>query len=1315
MIVLMGVLAMTHVSAEQVDLVCPRLDGEIVVDGRLDEPGWEEAAPAGPLVMIETGMAPDQRTTLMVAHDGRRLLVGVRCEGAPEGVEPLPRDDGGVWRRDHLELFLDATPDAPDYVHLVVDSAGSLFDARRDPGADDDEREAWDAEIEAAAATGEEGWTTEIAVPFDALGAAPQPGDLWRFKLGRDGGPTGPIMWPGNPTSSFHSRVADAALYFERMNLLPNGDFERGELGDDAPEGWHAHLTSSEVDNAYQGDVQTVEGGLEPGRQALRVTKVPEALWWPQVWSDGMSLQPGGTYELSMAMGGSLQQVNLRATFICEGEPVKISEGRRPGEEQFVRRSLAFIVPEAADETRVGIAAPDDVFGEVVLDNAVLRRMLAAEDAVERQYYAPDWSPDPDPVHGLHALVERAGHKPWELFERDGGLLTHRVIFHDRERGTELWLLDDSPGREYVVTASIWPGWNADCSVLMLPGGRVLGGETIKHWQCNRDFSRLTPMPTGGMPLWDLQDPDIYYVHSRGKVERANLRTGEVTELASWEPRDAYEGVTQERSYGLTGDNEAVFVVDYDGGEWLPWEPTAEPLPPVRVLDCYGPHPDGEGRLSARGMVTETESGPKIRVIIGRRVDTQTGQVEHVVLPVSGRREYLEVFASGRIQFPDGVAVPDTSDLRELFELYHLTPSCSHGHLSYSPDSSYTCWDGSPSFYRTWDGEDRHDVDISPNGSCYHTCWFHDPRFFVTGVRPYRRSYDRPVNANLLCQVFTDGTWQPVADMKTRFNAFYYGGNFATLSRDATKIHYESSMTGVPHNYIAVMARPQPPRDVSWSAEDGAVELRWSPPPHHAEIRGYLVYRSEHSGRGYELLTPEPVAGTSWRDESVQAGRAHFYVVTSLEHCGLESGYSAEAALAGIDVPDEDPALVIYAEAERGLVDLPSAAKPGLSRGRDRLGASNWYYLYRTPGVTHGAASVPVRTARAAPWQVWLRVRLGEGEVGRWSVTFDGRQRLTAAADAHEWQWVRAGEVELDEGEHRLELATPDGAAQLDVLCLATDAQFAPDGPRPEDETAPEAVAELHAELAGHRAVRLLWTAADAPDLAHYNVYAAREADVAAQQRFLIGSPTYPEFIDWGLRADAEYGYVVTAVDRRGHESEPSPVAVARTAVPEQPLVEMELLFAEAELAGQFEQFEAEGTHGDVCVLLAEEDHDASATWRVDVPHGGEYYLWLRYLPRGAASSRGAAVEQNVQVLLDAEPIASLGGGLTDLSCPDGIIRPEFWTWARPVGVDLRSVHLPAGTHELRLRRLTPQVRYDSLLITSDPAFQPSDGRLRQR
>jgi hypothetical protein len=374
--------------------------------------------------------------------------------------------------------------------------------------------------------------------------------------------------------------------------------------------------------------------------------------------------------------------------------------------------------------------------------------------------------------------------------------------------------------------------------------------------------------------------------------------------------------------------------------------------------------------------------------------------------------------------------------------------------------------------------------------------------------------------------------------------------------------------------------------------------------------------------------------------------------------------------------------------------------------------------VYRSPEAEAGSAALPVTIPADGRYHVWLRTRRAEEARAEWELTVAGAPTVTVEATADEWQWVKAGggPVQLRAGATTVTLATSGDGAQADLLCLTTDPGMTPQGPRPEDTQAPPPPTGVKLMAVEGRHAQIAWDPVPAPDLWHYNVYAAREPMTEPAQEHLLGSPTYGEFVDWGLRADTAYHYAVTAVDRRGNESGPSQAVVANTPpAAERAAWQVELHFDQAELTGPFKLKTEEGTHAEQYVILPEGEEEHRVKWSLEAPHDGDYYFWLRYLPGGSAGSRGAAVRQDIIARLDGDKIATLGGGLTDLSLPDGQVRPEFWTWARPVSTDLVAVHLPAGEHELTLEVLTPEVRYDTLLITNEPSFLPPDGRLRQR
>lgn len=1029
--------------------------------------------------------------------------------------------------------------------------------------------------------------------------------------------------------------------------------------------------------------------------QSKQITVGLGADWWMQVWLNGeevLSTLEEGNVHWPPTIGDHQIDIDLR-------------EGRNV---------LAIRFISGGGSALLAVGGPDQ-----------LRALPARE-----------FGGGSNPTHGLDAFMRRHGVKPYDLYRTNDAVRSHRLIFEDLDHGTEMWMLDDSPVSDHARTASIRPAWNANATRLWMRTRRPhIDGRGLLM---EDNYSRIVSTQQSRMPVWDREDPDIKHVATPGAVLEIDAEADQTRKLAEWEGH-----YPRQRIYGRTADNRHVFLDTPNGGIWLPYEPGDEPIP-ERAMHAgrpAGPHADGtpahprddheswrpEGFIAVDDEHYDEGWGPLVRVRVGKLIDRETGEVDHVIAPLAGYDAYLRLFMgeNGRIHFPEGerwdkYRVHKSDDLEEMFDIFSYYPFSTHGHEAISPDGNHIARDGGTVYiWNTRSGARYQTIEVSPDGYHYHMQWSKHPRFFIGWVRGWAfRSFTRPENANLIYQAFSDGTWQPVFNTNHRFNTYYAGGDFSMQSPDMTKIHTASSMTGMFRNYVAVMARPRPPRNVQWTAQGDAIELAWEPPAFSRETRGYLVYRSERSGDDYELLTPEPVRETNWRDEDLQPGQDYYYVVSSLEHSGLESGYSQEAARAGIELPSSlDAPLTIYVEAEESIRDLDADDRPDLAMGRDARDASDLYYIYRHPDVDRGTADLRLRVPDEKRYHVWARVRSDEAQRARWRLDL-ANETLIAESDAAQWTWVRAGSVQMSAGEATVNVSAGDRGAALDLICLTSAAGVEPDGPRPEHTDPPAPPTALAAENVRERVNRLTWEPADDPTISHYNVYAATDPLEQLAQEHRIASPTEPELIDWGLKAETRYYYAVTAVDRRRNESEP--VLVSATTADEDFIeYKIELAFDEAEREGPFERIDNAGGTRAEAYLIPEDPNRNRVQWEIEVPETGVYYFWLRFLQIGDGS-RGDTVSQRVDVRLNDESLTTLGGGATDFHASDDLIEPDHpladrvWTWDRPGRTNLEAVTLPAGQHTLTMENLNNEIRYDVLLITNEPAFQPSDGRLRQ-
>ncbi len=87
---------------------------------------------------------------------------------------------------------------------------------------------------------------------------------------------------------------------------------------------------------------------------------------------------------------------------------------------------------------------------------------------------------------------------------------------------------------------------------------------------------------------------------------------------------------------------------------------------------------------------------------------------------------------------------------------------------------------------------------------------------------------------------------------------------------------------------------PAAPGSLAAIAGAGVINLIWDANA-ESDLAGYLVLRSEAPGDTLQRLTPEPVAVTSYRDESVRPGTRYVYAVIAVDRAGNTSPQSNRA------------------------------------------------------------------------------------------------------------------------------------------------------------------------------------------------------------------------------------------------------------------------------------------------------------------------------------------------------------------------------------------------------------------------------------
>ena len=173
---LVTLLVPVAAAAQEIPLELTRLASPVDVDGRLDDPAWQQIEPL-PLTMYSPVFkgTPTQRTVIRVAYDDENFYAaGWFYDSDPSGirVNSLYRDR---WNGDDsFAIYIDAFNDNQTAKWFGTTPAGMRFDLLvSDDGNTSNEN--WDAFWTSKTSITEEGWFAEVKIPFSTLGFTTEP------------------------------------------------------------------------------------------------------------------------------------------------------------------------------------------------------------------------------------------------------------------------------------------------------------------------------------------------------------------------------------------------------------------------------------------------------------------------------------------------------------------------------------------------------------------------------------------------------------------------------------------------------------------------------------------------------------------------------------------------------------------------------------------------------------------------------------------------------------------------------------------------------------------------------------------------------------------------------------------------------------------------------------------------------------------------------------------------------------------------------------------------------------------------------------
>jgi hypothetical protein len=176
--------------------VVPRRQGEITIDGKLDDAAWQKAPSTPAFVNTMNGGRAQNETHAKLLYDDQFLYVAYDVQTADVWGTKTQHDEP-IYGEQVVEIFIDADGDGKTYNELEVSPHNVTFDAAFDYRRSDLQKAmAWDSQMQTAVQVQgtldnpgdtDRGWTAEMKIPLANLYAVPrlppQPGDVWRFNL----------------------------------------------------------------------------------------------------------------------------------------------------------------------------------------------------------------------------------------------------------------------------------------------------------------------------------------------------------------------------------------------------------------------------------------------------------------------------------------------------------------------------------------------------------------------------------------------------------------------------------------------------------------------------------------------------------------------------------------------------------------------------------------------------------------------------------------------------------------------------------------------------------------------------------------------------------------------------------------------------------------------------------------------------------------------------------------------------------------------------------------------------------------------------
>ncbi|MCG8699457.1 MAG: carbohydrate binding family 9 domain-containing protein, partial [Bacteroidales bacterium] len=317
-----------------------RIEEAPVLDGRLIEACWQGDPVLTDFTQIEPieGAEPTERTEVRFRYTNRRLYIGVRCfDSDPREIRATQmQHDGDLGADDLILIAFDTFDRKRDGYYFAVNPAGARVEGLVENFYEKDK--SWDTIWEAKTRIDSQGWTAEIAIPFNSFSFDPQ-SDQWGCNVTRViRRKQESLRWTVLSVAKSSTLLAEfgALQGFEDINqgvgleVKPFVRIKYRETTDGSEEGWDTkpggdvtyYITPSLKVN---GTVNTDFAEADVDDRQVNLTRFP--LFFPE--KRDFFLQDSSLFSIGGLNHTLLPYYSRRIGLSADGQPVDIRHGGR--------------------------------------------------------------------------------------------------------------------------------------------------------------------------------------------------------------------------------------------------------------------------------------------------------------------------------------------------------------------------------------------------------------------------------------------------------------------------------------------------------------------------------------------------------------------------------------------------------------------------------------------------------------------------------------------------------------------------------------------------------------------------------------------------------------------------------------------------------------------------------------------------------------------------------------------------------------------------------------------------------------------------